>query len=305
MRLLFLILSRWPLPLLHALGSGIARLLWLTRSGRRSVALRNVAACFPDMRPDEQRQLARLALAHEMKAFAELPLVWLGPDRRVQRLTREIRGLNHVDDALAAGRGLILLAAHQGGFEAALMPFTLRHSVIGVYKPQKGVIDELACRGRSRYKGELVPAIGGSVRQQLLPILAANRITYVMPDQDPPRGRGQFAPFFGIQAHTPTLVSKLIQASGARVLYVFGERLPRGRGYILHFLPPPPAIYSTDLQTSITALNRGLEACVRLRPEQYWWGYRRFRRRPLGEPDFYGRGGAVVARDAERVSMSD
>lgn len=289
MRLLFILLSRWPLPALHALGAGIAGMLWLTHSRRRAVALRNVTACFPELDRRQQRRLARRALGHEMKAFAELPLVWLGPDRRVRRLTRETRGLERVDEALAAGRGLILLAAHQGGFEAALMPFTIDHPVIGVYKPQKGVIDELACRGRSRYRGELVPAIGGSVRQQLLPILAANRITYVMPDQDPPRGRGVFAPFFGIQAHSPTLVSKLIQASGARVLYVFGERLPRGRGYILHFLPPPAAIYDRDLHTSVTALNAGLEACVRLQPDQYWWGYRRFRRRPEGEPDFYGR----------------
>lgn len=298
MRVLFFLLSRCPLLVLQALGDGIALGLWVTRSSRREVALRNIAACFPELDARQQRRLARRALAHEMKAFAELPRVWFGPDRAVRRMTVEYRGLEQVDAALARGRGLILLAAHQGGFEGAMMPFTIDRPTIGVYKPQKGVIDELACRGRTRYRAELVPAIGGSVRQQLLPILAANQITYVMPDQDPPRGRGVFAPFFGVAAHTPTLVSKLLRESGAGVLYVFGERLPWGRGYILHFLPPSEAIYSADLLTSVTALNAGLEDCIRLRPEQYWWGYRRFRRRPEGEPDFYGRRAAATPATA-------
>jgi KDO2-lipid IV(A) lauroyltransferase len=36
-------------------------------------------------------------------------------------------------------------------------------------------------------------------------------------------------------------------------------------------------------------MNRGLERCVRECPEQYWWGYKRFRRQPPGAPDFYAR----------------
>ena len=85
------------------------------------------------------------------------------------------------------------------------------------------------------------------------------------------------------------LVSKLIQQTGAPVVYFFSERLPRARGFIVHYRPAPPEINDPDLIKSATAMNAGIEACVRECTEQYFWGYERFRRRPRGEPSFYPR----------------
>ena len=288
MKLLFKCLSFWPLWALQALGATIAWLLWFSHSKRRAVAMRNVAACFPDLDDAAVRQRARRALVAEMQTMAELPLIWLGSERRVRALWKDSTGYELLEAVIAQGKGCMMLTMHHGSFEGVAVPFSEHHVITGVYKPQKGALEELSSQGRTRHKGQLVPAIGGSVRKQMLECLAAGELVYMLPDQDPPEGRGIFAPFFGIPAHTPTLVPRLVQESDAPILFMYGERLPRGRGFVFHIRKPVSEdIYSHDLLTSATAMNASIEACVRECPDQYWWGYRRFRRRLPGEPLFY------------------
>lgn len=285
--LLFRLLSRLELRTLQRIGDLLGDLLWFSRSARRRVALRNLERCYPQLPESERARIARASLRHKMKTLTELPLIWLGPDERVQRLLVEIRGRERIERAMAQGRGMILLTLHQGSFEGPAITFSRDHVITGVYKPQKGAFERLSVIGRTRYRGRLVPAIGGTVREKMVECLGRGEMVYFLPDQDPPRGRGVLVPLFGHLAHTPTLVARLIRETGAPVLFFVGERLPDGRGFIMHVVEPPAEIYSEDVETSAAAMNRGIEQCIALCPEQYWWGYRRFRRRPEGEPDFY------------------
>lgn len=287
---LFKLLSWWPLRALQWLGALVGWGIWLTRGSRRQVALRNVAACFPELTPAQVKTRARRAVISEMQTLTEMPMVWLGSARRVRKLWVDTVGMEHLEAAMARGQGVIMLTMHYGSFEGAAIPFSEHHVITGVYKPQKGALEYLSVTGRTRFKGQLVPAIGGKVRQQMIEQLRKGELVYFLPDQDPPQGRGVFAPFFGVQAHTPTLAAKIVREYDAPIVFMFGERLPRGRGFRMHVRPPiDDAIYSPDLDTAVTALNKNIEACVRLFPDQYWWGYRRFRRRPEGEPPFYSK----------------
>lgn len=287
MSLLLRLLGCLPLPLLHVIGELAGWLLGCLPNKRKRIALRNIAACFPELSPAAQRRLARQALAHEAMTLLESPRLWLGPETRVLAAVRERRGAELVDEALRQGKGVILLTAHLGSWEIAGMTEPLLRPVTALFKPQKGAANSLIHEGRRRFGCKLVATEGGKMRQVLRPLLENNETIYFMPDQDPPQGRGLFVPFFGVNAHTPVLVSKLIQHTGAPVVYFYGERLPRGRGFIVHYRAAPPGIYDSDLQKSATAMNAGLEACIRECPEQYWWGYARFRRRPPGERSFY------------------
>jgi Kdo2-lipid IVA lauroyltransferase/acyltransferase len=281
------LLGRLPLPLLHLLGVMIGTLLWWLPSKRRRVALRNISACLPELAPAQQRRLAHRALIHEVLTLLECPYLWFSPAEKVLALIRERRGAELVDAALRQGKGLILLTPHLGSWEAAGMTQPLLHPLTALYKPQKGAVNRVIYEGRARFGCKLVATEGGKMRQVLRPLLQNHEAGYFMPDQDPPQGRGVFVPFFGVPAHTPVLVSKLVQHTGAPVLYFYGERLPWGRGFIVHYRPAPPEIHDPDLMASAAAVNAGLEACIRECPEQYWWGYERFRRRPPGERGFY------------------
>ena len=54
-------------------------------------------------------------------------------------------------------------------------------------------------------------------------------------------------------------------------------RLPNAEGFEMVFRPADPEIYSEDIETSVAALNRSVEVCVRDHPEQYQWEYKRFK----------------------------
>ena len=231
--------------------------------------------------------MARRSIAHEITTYLETPQYWLGNLERVKTRVREYRNLEVYDRALAQGKGVILLTLHMGAFEAVAIPMSEKYMLTGLYSPQDGVVDELSVQGRSRLGGMLVSTESGGARKQLLPVLARGEGIYFMPDHDPPEGRGLFAPFMGIAAHTPSLVARLVRQSKAPVVFMFGERLSWGRGYIAHYLDAPAGMDDPDPVKATTAMNRGLEACVRSCPEQYWWGYKRFRRQPEGKPRFY------------------
>ena len=288
MRILFHVLAWLPLIALQALGNFAGWLLWVTSSSRKRVALRNISQCMPELSRPEQERVARASVAHEFKTYVETMRVWLGPGKSVKSAVKEWRGLDVLDRAFAKGKGVILLTLHQGAFEAVAIPMSAKYPFYGLYKPQRGLLNELSLRGRRRFGGKMLAAEAG-MRKQALPLLTQGFGVYFMPDHDPPPGRGLFAPFMGVPAHTPTLVAKLAHESGAPVVFMFGERLPWARGYIAHYADASAAINGADVGAATAAMNLGLEQCVRSCPEQYWWGYKRFRRQPPGVADFYSK----------------
>ena len=286
MRILFFGLAWLPLLALQGLGNVVGWVFWVSNSSRRRTGLRNISRCMPELSTAEQQRIVRASLAHEFKTYIETFRVWLGPGGSVKRAVKEWRGIEKLQAAFAQGKGVILLTLHQGAFEAVAIPMSASYPFYGLYKPQKGVLDALSLRGRCRFGGRMKIAEAG-IRKAALPLLQEGLGVYYMPDHDPPEGRGIYVPFMGNAAHTPTLIARLAQESGAPVLFMHGERLPWARGYIAHYLDAEPAIYDADVELATAAMNRGLEACVRACPEQYWWGYKRFRRQPAGQPDFY------------------
>ncbi|QHS11280.1 lysophospholipid acyltransferase family protein [Sinimarinibacterium sp. NLF-5-8] len=286
MRTFFYLLAHVPLPILQGLGNVVGWGLWLIPNSRRRAAYLNIELCLPEATRAEQRRLVRRALCSEIKTILEMPVIWLAPEKRVLKLLRAWHGREVIDAALAQGKGLILLTLHQGNWEGFAIPFSKDYPATGLYKPQKGIVDALSLQGRCRFGGQMEPAVGG-VGRAVVEVLNRGETVYFMPDQDPPPGRGVFAPFFGVPAHSPTLVAKLAHRTGAPVVFFYGERLSWGRGFVAHCFAAPDGIDSPDVPTAVAAMNAGLERCARLHPDQYWWGYKRFRRRPEGEPELY------------------
>ena len=123
--------------------------------------------------------------------------------------------------------------------------------------------------GRSRGHVKLAPTNLSGVRS-LLRALKNGEAVGILPDQVPPPNEGEWAQFFGNPAYTMTLAGKLAESTGATVLMAFGERLPWGRGYVIHIAPLSQA-------PTPQHINDSIEALVRRRPEQYLWSYRRFK----------------------------
>jgi KDO2-lipid IV(A) lauroyltransferase len=285
--LLLRLLGVLPLTLLHGIGSLFGQLFSLLPNRHRHVTLRNLALCFPEMSERQRARLLVQSLQETGKTFMETALMWRGSRRRILGLVREVEGEEHLKAALEKGKGVILAAPHLGSWELIGHYIAQSAPITCLYKPPESTAVEMVMReGRMHLGVKLAPTDTGGVKT-MLGVLRAGEVAGILPDQDPGQSGGVFAPFFGVQANTMTLLNKLASKSGATVLVSYAERLPWSRGYRLHFIPCDPAVNERDPLTSTTALNAAVEAAVRQSPQQYQWSYKRFRTRPEGESSFY------------------
>jgi KDO2-lipid IV(A) lauroyltransferase len=100
----------------------------------------------------------------------------------------------------------------------------------------------------------------------------------ITPDQQPKFGGGEFAPFFGRQALTLSLIPKLAARSGAPVLFAWAEPVPGG--FDVYFEAASELIASADLAAATAAMNAQVETIARRDPDQYQWTYKRYTLRP-------------------------
>lgn len=283
-RALMRLLSRLPLGLLHGFGNLVGWAVTLFPNRQRRNALINVSLCFPHLSAKEKVRLRNGCLREFGKTYLEIAFIWLRPAREVLGLIREVCGAELLERG--DGRGLIVLSPHLGAWELAGMHLVAQGPTTIFYKPQK-YLDDLIVDARRRGGATLAPITARGIRA-LVQGLSNGEYAGILPDQEPRAGKGAaFAPLFGISAWTMVLVNRLARKSGARVIFMFAERLPRSQGFRIHCLPAPDGIDSDDDGIAAAALNRGIEQCIAVCPEQYLWPYRRFRRRPDGGKKIY------------------
>jgi KDO2-lipid IV(A) lauroyltransferase len=270
------LLARLPLQWLHLAGSGLGWLTYWASPSYRARLRENLYASGVCAGLECDR-LLRKAVAETGKGATELVAIWFGADDVVSRLVR-CDTWRVVEEAQRGGRGIIFLTPHLGCFEVSALCGAQRFPITVLYRPPKlRWLEPLMVAGRSRWQARVAPASLKGVRL-LYKALRDGEAVGLLPDQAPSRGEGVWAPFFGRPAYTMTLVARLQKATGAAVIMAFAERLPRGAGYHLHLRGLPQA--GLDEAT----INRAVEDMVRIRPEQYLWGYNRYKVPAGAEP---------------------
>ena len=273
-------LARLPLPALHALGVLLGWIIYLA-PGRHSPRMRanlgNSGLCAGA----GCRRLLHASVAEAGKAVLEVVAVWLSPLPRVLGWVRARHGWDAVEAALAAGRGVIVIAPHLGCFEVINLHFAAHGPFTAMYKPpRKPRLGALMRLGRERGQARLVPTDRSGVRA-LLVALKRGEAVGILPDQVASEGDGVWADFLGQPAYTPTLAASLQTRTGAAAFYVVAERLRLGRGYALHAVPAGD--FPEDKSAAARQINAGVEAMVARWPAQYMWTYNRYKR-PGGAP---------------------
>lgn len=276
-----------PLGLAQWLGKLIGLIAWALPTKSRKVTDTNIAICLPELPADEQHRLSRDSMAHTGMTLMEIPLMWEWPVEKCLGLIKETRGLELVDEALASGKGLILLAPHLGNWELAGLFFSSRYKMAALYSPPHlPEFEDYMIRVRGRLGSELVRGDRRGLTR-LMAILKQGGVAGILPDQSPRGKTNAFAPFFGMEVKTMTLVSKLIQKTGAQALVTYAERLPDGEGFRILVTEAESGMGDADAVLAATALNQSVEKVVRMSPEQYQWEYKRLRHRPPGETNPY------------------
>lgn len=268
-RLLMSLAARLPLAFAHAVGAALGWAMYgLSPTYRRHLRENLEAAGYRDART------RRGAIAGAGRMLAELPAVWLRRRSDIVALARRIDGREHVDRARAAGQGIVFLTPHLGCFEIAAQVAAEEFPITVLYRPPKlAWLQPMIEEGRGGDNVRLARADLSGVRE-LLAALGRNEAVGILPDQVPGEGEGEWAEFFGKPAYTMTLAAKLAARPGSVCLLAFGERLPGGAGYVLHVRPLPPPEAG---ESATRHLNRAVEALIREQPEQYLWGYNRYK----------------------------
>lgn len=282
---LFFALANWPLGLLHPIG---ALMGWLTYLASPSYRRRLRAHTRQAGMSTWQRWSA---VAHAGRMVAEMPRLWGRPANQLLGERVQWRHSEVVEAALAQGKGIMLLTPHIGCFEicaqAYAETFGAREPITVLYRPAKQAwLADVMTHARNRPHLLASPATLSGVRQ-LMRALKQGQTIGLLPDQVPPEGMGVWAPFFGRAAYTMTMAAKLASQTGCTVVLLRGERLGLidrmkvGADFLVHAETAPPelvaAIASGDAAQSATAINRAMEHLIMQCPQQYLWGYNRYK----------------------------
>jgi len=276
------LLTRLPWAWLRNLADLLAW-AWRKLDARESrVARRNLELVYPELLSSQRGELHRRILRTTARQALETLRFWTHPPAANLAQLRERHGQELYDAALASGRGLIVAAPHFGNWELLNQWLSSRGPIAIVYAPPESPVgDAFLQRVRSADNIRQVRAEGPAVRQ-LWKVLKEGGAVGILPDQQPKQGDGEFAPFFGRQALTMTLLSRLAERTGATVLLAWCERIGPDLEFALHVEPAPAEVADPDPVAATSALNAAIERIARRDPAQYQWTYKRYSNRPPG-----------------------
>jgi Kdo2-lipid IVA lauroyltransferase/acyltransferase len=262
-----------PLGICQRLGAVLGLLVyWVSPSYRTKFdAQWNAGASWADSNLKLQwtPMQKRAAIAHAGKMTLEALWVWCRPHDEVMKMV-VCTDAAVLENAEASGKGEMYLTPHLGTFEVAARFCATRKTMTALFKPSKQAsVNRLFEVARNLPGLTMAPADGSGVRKMLKALKAGQSIG-LLPDQVPPLNQGVWTEFFGKPAYSMPLPEKLHAATGASVVLTFCERLGNGQGWHMHYktfvgVPSPQAV------------NDAMQLWIAQHPEQYLWGYNRYK----------------------------
>jgi KDO2-lipid IV(A) lauroyltransferase len=271
-----------PAAAASGMGAALGDAVWSIFRIRRSVVLDQLERALGDGFDEGAR--ARIA-RESYRNFGRMTFEYarfprLTPDA-IER-TVSLSGREHLDRALEAGGGAIIVSGHSGNWELFATLATMGYPITFLVGEQHNLlVDRLMNRLRVRFGGEVVPMTGSL--KGIFRALRANRLVMMLSDQDAGK-RGVFVDFLGRPASTPYGSGRLAAATGAPLLPGMVVRQAHGRHEIA--ISPPVATPDPGLDTDerVRLLTQGytsaFEQFIRRYPEQYFWMHKRWKTRP-------------------------
>ncbi|HEY9035843.1 MAG TPA: lysophospholipid acyltransferase family protein [Pseudomonadales bacterium] len=276
-----------PLSLLRCIGRAIGAGMGGFSSRAKQTTETNLRLCLPELSEVARQQLVRQSLQETACTALEMGPMWFWPAQKTLGLIRHIHNEALYREALADPRGVLVLVPHLGNWELTGLYLSTTATLTALYQPPKQLLLETAIlKARSRNGGTYVPTDRRGV-SALLKALKAGETVGILPDQEPEPESGVFAPFFGVPALTMTLGCQLLARTRARVIMAVAWRNHAEGGFDLAFEDAGAELHEADPVAAVTAMNAAVERLVRQHPEQYQWEYKRFKKRPDGQPKVY------------------
>ena len=275
-----------PYGAILAVGRTVGRVARRLLGRHVSIARRNIELCLPELGPRDREALVDRHFESLGIGLFEAALTWWATDAKINALAT-LEGREHLDAALARGRGAILIAAHFTTLQISARILNNHVPISVLYRQNENeLLDYVSRRNYGRQARKAIRR--GDVRA-MVAALRRNEVIWYLADQAYRRKGAAMVPFFGHPAATLVFTPRLVEMTGATVLYYSTERLPDARGWRARIHPPFAHWPSGDAAADTAEYHAAIEAQVRRVPEQYWWIHRRFKGLTADYPDYYAR----------------
>jgi KDO2-lipid IV(A) lauroyltransferase len=262
-----------PFWALQAVGAALGVVFLLLASSRRRTVLANLKRVFPDVSAWARFAVALRCAAHFGRIGFDY-IKWGEVPADTVRAKVTCEGLEHLRQALAAGKGVIGLSAHFGHWEVVAMWLAIHGIPQGlVYRPLENPLMEAElAAARTRFGNWLIPKSGAT--RGIMKAMQGGSMVDILLDQKADLEHSVIVDFLGVPTPTPPVLARVALGTGAAVVPIFSY--PRGTGYGFRVESPIP----TDPEDTITTLtqkyNDALSRAILARPELWFWFHDRW-----------------------------
>lgn len=265
------IVPRTPPSLGYTLCHWLAGILYqFYKPGRTTIQLNLRHILGPQASQAEIKRRARATFSYILYNYFDLFRLPALDRQAVEQLVA-VRGWEHVEAALAQGRGLVMASAHLGNIEVILYALLLRGLAITipVERLEPPELFEYICALRMSHGLKLIPVDGSLL--DLIRTLKKGGVAGLAGDRDI-TGTGQVVNFFGYPAHLPDGHVRLALKTGAPLVVGFSRRNPdhTHEAYFLPaFKPPPDGTEEERLAAGMRFVISEMEKAISQHPEQW------------------------------------
>ncbi|OGP86961.1 MAG: hypothetical protein A2Y95_04155 [Deltaproteobacteria bacterium RBG_13_65_10] len=294
-----------PFGAARALSLGVARAFFALDARHREIAMANLRLAFPEKDDAWRRRVARGSFENFGLIAAEIAhLHALTPENVLDHVVFE--NYDIYEKAKERGKGCFYVTGHFGNWELLAHAHALAgHPFHAVVRPlDNPLLDDFLERMRSSTGNQIIDKKHGGAKT-MIAALRRNEDVGILIDQYSRRDKGIYAPLFGVEASTTAGLAIMALRTGAPMIPAFIAREPgRLRFRVLIF--PEVEVSRTgdpkeDVRLTTASINRAVETMIRMRPDLWLWGHRRWKNSPDIEGNLYA-GGRVVRRDGAPVS---
>jgi len=232
----------------------------------------------------EKEQIIRTCFANLGRGMIELLYLTEHPAMIREKVFFE--GREHLDRALAEGKGAILVSAHFGNFPLMLLRLVQEgYKTSGIMRESRDQViekDFLTMRNRfglgTIYSHPRTECVTRSIK-----VLRDNELLFIPLDQNFGTKGGVFVEFFGKPAATATGPAVFAMRTGAPIIPIFTMRDKGDR----HKIIVEPAFYLEEKDNDDAAIfavtqkvTQMIERYVRKYPQEWGWMHRRWKTKP-------------------------
>ena len=243
----------------------------------------NLRYCFPDWNEDKRLKTIEemfITVAQTMLGIGEIAV------RSVKHLQKrsEFIGLEHIYQAKAEGKNIILLVPHTWAIDASgIILHTYGMPMVSMYNPHRNaLVDWLWNAIRERFGGRMHTRQNG-IKPFLADVKKGN-MGYFLPDEDFGEELSVYVDFFATEKATLPGLNKMARVANAVVIPMFSTYQAKKGVYQMEILPPLE--FSGTPEQSAREMNIVIEYFVTKSPEQYVWILRLLKTRRDGQ-DIY------------------